>query len=121
MNHIATDQTTFSGRLCFGLVLGLALVSLDTPVFAQRNNQLSQPAGNGATFNTKTDWSGKQQQTDVNSSSQPTRFDVKSSIPDSRTGNDQFQVAPVSRERGGPLLDRLQTTSAPGRATPITR
>ncbi len=101
--------------------LGACLALLAQPAAAQQVNQLSEPAGNGSRLTAKTDWSGNGQQNEVNSFSQPTRFDVKSSIPDSRTGNDQFQPAPVSRERGGPLLDRLQQIDAPGRAAPITR
>ena len=70
----------------------------------------------------KTDWSGRADSSnEVDSLNQPTRFDVRSSIPDSRTGNEQ-QIAPKPlRERGGVLLDRLEQVQTPGRSAPILR
>lgn len=122
MTRTASDHRLIDLRLQLIVVtLGAMFALLAQPAAAQRVNQLSEPAGNGSQLTAKTDWSGNQDQNQVNSFSQPTRFDVKSSIPDSRTGNEQFQTTPVSRERGGPLLDRLQQSAAPGRAAPITR
>jgi len=70
----------------------------------------------------KTDWSGAPTTPNqVDSVSQPTRFDVQSSIPDSRTGNEQPYAPQPLRERGGALLDRLEQDDTPGRATPIVR
>lgn len=70
----------------------------------------------------KTDWSGAPATPNqVDSVSQPTRFDVQSSIPDSRTGNEQPNAPQPLRERGGALLDRLEQDDTPGRATPIVR
>ncbi|MFK7965903.1 MAG: hypothetical protein AB8C46_18240 [Burkholderiaceae bacterium] len=70
----------------------------------------------------KTDWSGQAgTSNEVDSVSQPTRFDVQSSIPDSRTGNEEPIAPKPLRERGGVLLDRLEQGQTPGRATPIVR
>lgn len=70
----------------------------------------------------KTDWSSDPTTPNqVDSVSQPTRFDVRSSIPDSRTGNERSFAPKSQRERGGVLLDRLEQDQAPGRAAPITR
>lgn len=70
----------------------------------------------------KTDWSADPATSNqVDSVSQPTRFDVRSSIPDSRTGNERRFAPKPMRERGGALLDRLEQNQTPGRAAPITR
>lgn len=70
----------------------------------------------------KTDWSADPTTPNqVDSVSQPARFDVRSSIPDSRTGNERAFAPKPLRERGGALLDRLEQDQTPGRAAPITR
>ena len=70
----------------------------------------------------KTDWSSDPTETNqVDSVSQPTRFDVRSSIPDSRTGNERSFAPKPQRERGGALLDRLEQDQTRGRSAPITR
>ena len=37
----------------------------------------------------KTDWSATPQDDSIDSTSQPTRYDLRSTIPDSRTGNEE--------------------------------
>lgn len=106
--HVAIQPTIVA--LGLGLVLGLGLASHA----AAQDREITDANKVG-----KINWSDDQAGTEVNSLSQPTRFSQRSSIPQTRTGNESLFQSEPTRERGGLVPDRLNTFT--NRSEPIVR
>lgn len=99
-------------------VASTIFVSFGLLVAASANAQTRN--ADDATQAGRIDWSGgNQSDAEVNSLSQPTRFSQRSNIPQSRTGNEAFYQPVPTRERGGPVPDRLNSFT--NRSEPLVR
>lgn len=104
---------TRTGRLLVA-GFGVTLAFVAGPVSAQNTETLE-------TVRPRIDWSGNQNNNQVDTSNRPSRFDPLSTIPDSDNDNRANVTRRYVRDRGSIAPDRMSGRVQPARAGAIIR